>query len=138
MSISDIAGQVKTKRSTCQGRKLQPRGIPVKEGRILAEEAGTARRGDDAEGGSFGSSLGRRLVILGGEDQGRPDRIARVACGRGRVWSSRRGCVVELLRAPLRPWGRFLGPGWESGHGTVRSVPFQRTSAMMKGVLTGH
>ena len=51
MSISDIAGQVKTKRSTCQGRKLQPRGIPVKEGRILAEEAGTAHRGDDAEGG---------------------------------------------------------------------------------------
>ena len=64
MRISDVAGQVKIERSTCQGRKLRPRGIPVKEGRILAEEAGTAHRGDNADGGSSGSPLGRRLVIL--------------------------------------------------------------------------
>lgn len=82
MRISDVAGQVKIERSTCQGRKLRPRGIPVKEGRILAEEAGTAHRGDNADGGSSGSPLGRRLVVLGGEDRGRPDRRARAARGR--------------------------------------------------------
>ena len=108
MGISDIAGQVKIERSTCWGHKLRPRGIPVKKGRILAKEPGTARRADDFEGGSF--------QLISGEEAGYPGRRGPAAPRQereGRVWSSRKGLMVELIRAPLRspaalcPWGRF-------------------------------
>ena len=119
MGISDTAGQVKIERSACWGHKLRPRGIPVKKGRILAEEPGAARR-DDREGGS--------LRLISGEEAGYPGRRGPAAPrqGRGgRVWSSRRGLHGG---APPRPaessctlsLGALLstrppGPGWDSG-----------------------
>lgn len=125
MRISDIAGQVKIERSTCQGRKLRPRGIPVKEGRILAEEAGTAHRGDNAEGGSSAHLWGGGWLSwaerTGGAQTG--GRGLRVVGSSLEWWKGlRSGAPPRPAEesAALRPWGRFLGPGWEIGHGTVR------------------